>query len=743
MGISTLFKSPSRRDRKMKLTPFPHQVEAYSAIKNELKINNRTTVSMACGTGKTKLQTMLVDLVNPNKGAVIVFAPTLLLINQLLTVWVEETDISFKNFVVICSDKKTGILDDIDLAEIEETSVKVAKTEKEINAFYKASSGVTVAFCTYNSSELLKNWEFDLGIFDEAHKTVGQVDRLFSYAMNDENIKITNRVFMTATRKNAHHKTLSVYSMSDAQDYGNTAYDLSFRRAIDLGLILDYKILITVITKQELSKTLLKKNSQSGFDLSHYANSIAIQKAIENYNLHKIITFHNTIENAEIFSKVLEKEGSFDVVTVSSQQRKDIRAKNMAIFKNSKNAVATNAQCLTEGIDVPEVDAVFFANDKSSIIDIVQAAGRTMRKSTGKEMGYIILPIYLELYNESSFAESVKDQQFEIVWSTLNALSEVDETLEVVNTNLFNNLGRIHKYPDLSNKIEVVSDLQFDHKLFMEALSIEAANNFVEDFDFRIKQLDKYVMELGHGFIPKDFHDKSFAYWAEWMRKSFAKKQLPLHKINRLKDSGFVFNYHDFLWNETFKKYKEEREKVSSDYDISDPNIKVWLTNQRARLKDSSYLNDSVFLERLEKLKSAGFDARTVDEKWNDIYLRVKQAALDAGGIENINHKDIANYGWLNAQRKRFKSLSPYQQELLTDIGFNKILVKPSKSDLALIKWNEVFERVNKACEKFGGIANIPSTNHADYAWIKHQHKNWYKLNEEQKQKLNSIGFKV
>lgn len=725
----------------MKLTPLPHQIEAYKAIHSELEDNDRATVGMACGTGKTKLQTMLVDLVNPTNGTIVVFAPTLLLINQLLKVWVEETDINFKNFLVVCSDKKTGIIDDIDISEIEETAVKVAKTEKDINAFYKRATGITVAFCTYNSSELLKNWDFDLGIFDEAHKTVGQVERLFSYALDDENVKIIKRVFMTATRKNAKHKHLNVYSMNEIEDYGKEAYDLSFRRAIDLELILDYKILITVITRQNIDKKFLKRTDQSGIDFSHYVNSIALKKAIENYRLHKIITFHNTIENAEIFAQVLNKENKFDVVTVSSKQRKDIRAENMATFKNSKNAIATNAQCLTEGIDVPDVDAVFFANDKSSIIDIVQAAGRTMRKSEKKEIGYIILPIYLELYNESNFAEAVKDQQFELVWSTLNALSEVDETLEVVNTNLFNDLGRVHKYPDLSNKIEIISDQKFDHKMFLDAISIEAANNFVEDFDFRIKQLEKYVSELGHGFIPKDFHDKSFSYWAEWMRKSFANKQLPLHKINSLKAGGFVFNYHDFVWNETFEKYKKERKDVSSDYDLSDQNLKIWLANQRAKLKDPNYLSDKVFLERLEKLKEAGFDARTVDDKWMDIYNRVKSASKDAGGVENISSKDIANYGWINSQRKRFKSLSVHQQELLLDIGFDKILNKPSKSELALLKWSEVFQRVCLTGKKYGGIDNIPSTENADYMWVKFQYKNWAKLNQDQKEKLCSAGF--
>lgn len=727
----------------MKLIPKPHQVEAFNAIQEELKVNDRVTIGMACGTGKTKLQTMLIDLVDKENGTIVVFAPTLLLINQLLKVWLEETGININNFVVVCSDKRTGIIDDIDISEIKDTTVKVAKSEMELNSFYKNSMGITVALCTYNSSELLKNWNFDLGIFDEAHKTVGQVDRLFSFALDNKNIKINKRVFMTATKKNAKHKMLDVYSMNSTTDFGRTAYDLSFRKAIEINLILDYKILITIITKQDITRSKINKNTLNGLDFIHHANAIAIQKAIKKYNLNKIVTFHNTIENAKKFSVILKDNTNLNAVTISSEQSKDLRSHNMSIFKNSQNAIATNARCLTEGIDVPDVDAVFFANDKSSIVDIVQAAGRTMRKSKGKQKGYIILPIYLETFGNSSFTEVVKDEQFELVWSTLNALSEIDETLVVTNTNLFNDLGRKHKNINLSGKLGIISNEPIDESLLIEAIGIEAANSFAENFEFRLKQFKAYFNETKGGFVPEDFHDQSFAYWAKWMRKVYSLKQLPLHKINSLLEAGFIFNYHDYVWNETFLKYKEARSKVTSDYEIDDQNLKVWLVNQRVKLNDPNSKNDQVFVGRLKKLKKVGFDARSVDDKWLDIYNRVKKAALESNGIENINSKDIANYGWINSQRKKFNKLNKFHQDLLLEIGFSKILEKPSKSELALKRWFEIFDRVELKSQEFGGINNIPSSESADYVWLSYQRKNWKKLNNQQKEKLLSVGFEV
>ncbi len=708
-------------------TPRPHQLEASNATHAALEKADRTTVTMACGTGKTKLQTMLVDLVDSKNGSIVVFAPTLLLINQLLSAWTRETNIPFSHFVVICSDRKTGIIDDVDISEIEDTKVSVAQNKTELEKFYKDKAGITVALCTYSSTEVLTKFHYDLGIFDESHKTVGRSDRLFSFALDNENIEIKKRVFMTATKKNAKHKSLEVYSMDNEKIYGKTAYDLSFRRAINLNLILDYKILITIITRQDLKREILKKTDSFGIDLIHHANAIAVQKTMETHGLHKMITFHNTIKNAAIFSETLKNYVDFESLTISSEQPKSERKKNMQIFRNSRKAVATNAKCLTEGIDVPEVDAVFFANDKNSVVDIVQAAGRTMRKSSGKTLGYIVLPIYLETFSNENFAEEIKNKEFDLVWSTLSALTEVDESLEALNTNLFNDLGRKHNITNFSKFIEIDTNIQIDKNLLIDAISTEAANNYVESFEFRIGQLQEFVENHGHGFVSLDYEDSNFANWAEWMRKSYRAKQLPLHKINKLKNNGFVFNSNEYKWYLSFNEYKKLKQNLKSDDDIKNPKIKTWVINQRQKIRKGELSQD-----KINQLRSIGF--QTLDDKWVELY-NYHKAIVDKYGINDIPQTRVATWAWVRKQKNLFDSLEEWQQKKLISLGVNQIVDK--KSQVWLENFNDVFayKAKNKTFPPAGYNGGKLSM------WLRHQNKIFNTLSEEKRVKLLSIGF--
>ena len=116
----------------------------------------------------------------------------------------------------------------------------------------------------------------------------------------------------------------------------------------------------------------------------------------------------------------------------------------------------SNARCLTEGVDVPAVDMVAFISPKKSQIDIVQATGRAMRKSEGKEYGYILIPIFLELASGENIEQALEKTQFDDIWNVLQTLQEHDESLFEIISQMREEIGRTGGFDDsrLREKLE-------------------------------------------------------------------------------------------------------------------------------------------------------------------------------------------------------------------------------------------------------------------------------------------------
>jgi predicted helicase len=304
--------------------------------------------------------------------------------------------------------------------------------EDIINFVKSKSSEVKLVFCTYHSSQLLleatnNSKAFELGIFDEAHKTTG--NNRFGLGLEDKHIPIKKRLFMTATpkhydinRTNKDDSKKILHSMDSEDIYGPRAYTLSFREAIDLGIIVDYKVMISVSSQLKLDN-----------ELEIEEKLVSLRKAIsKDENISKVITFHRTIEGAQILHMHINDNNAqpnYESLHISSLLPSYFREEVMQSFTESNKAIITNAGCLTEGVDVPAVDMVAFMNKKKSKIDIVQAIGRALRKVPGKKLGYVFLPLSIVL-NEGDTLESAIDRmEFNIIWEVIQALSEQDEDL--------------------------------------------------------------------------------------------------------------------------------------------------------------------------------------------------------------------------------------------------------------------------------------------------------------------------
>ena len=214
-----------------------------------------------------------------------------------------------------------------------------------------------------------------------------------------------------------------------------------FKEAIDIKILSDYRIITLFISNAEVKKLIQKnafvKPSGKEWDAETEARTlaslIALRKAMTEYPIHHAVTFHSSIKKAEafeqsqaVFSKAYPNFSKVKSFHVSGAMPTSVRGKIVDEFSETENGIITNAKCLTEGVDVPNIDCVLFADPRKSTIDIVQAVGRALRKKEGKEFGYVILPVFTESNNADEIIES---EAFQEILTTLRALASNDERI--------------------------------------------------------------------------------------------------------------------------------------------------------------------------------------------------------------------------------------------------------------------------------------------------------------------------
>ncbi len=351
----------------------------------------------------------------------------------------------------------------------------------------QSNVGLTVVFSTYQSIERIsqaqkalaqenpKFAEFDLIICDEAHRTTGvsladEDESAFTKVHNNEFIKAKKRLYMTATPRLYDTETKSkaaqaeaiLCSMDDVSLYGEEIYRIGFGEAVEKDLLTDYKVLILTLNENDvppaIQKMIMDKESEINTDdaskLIGCINALSKQilgdegiiKETDPEPMRRAVAFcqsivvskkiTNTFNVAsEIYIDELpvEKQNAMQLVsskhidgTMNSTERNELLTWLKEEPKERECRVLTNVRCLSEGVDVPSLDAVLFLSPRNSQVDVVQSVGRVMRKSPGKKYGYIIIPIVVPADIEANKALD-DNERYKVVWSVLNALRAHDD----------------------------------------------------------------------------------------------------------------------------------------------------------------------------------------------------------------------------------------------------------------------------------------------------------------------------
>jgi predicted helicase len=467
--------------------PKEHQIKAIQECLDYFgnKDNTRGKLVFPCGAGKSLTGFWMTQELKST--TTIIAVPSLSLVKQTLEVYLREIvarDIKVE-WLCICSDEGLGKDDEI-LQRTENLGVPCETEPIYIENWLLKNEGKhKIIFTTYQSGRIIAdvskklNVTFDLGIFDEAHKTVGSNKKLFSYLLFEENISIEKRIFMTATERFYSGSKEDIISMDNYDVYGDTFSQMSFKEAIEKELLTDYKVITIDVKKSEIAEFIKTNNLvqlnnkwKNETEARSLASMIALRKAMKVLPIKNAVSFHSSIEKAER-NKELQtyitdtyNYDAIDSYTVSSKVSSSRRNVIIQEFANSsKKALITNSKCLTEGVDVPNIDCIIFADPRKSKVDIVQALGRALRKKEGKEWGYVILPV---IYDDAT-DEIDNDNYVEII-SIVRGLAANDErvveyfkdkcdktkTKQIENLSLFDfNLSS-----DLFNEKELTEQLQ-------------------------------------------------------------------------------------------------------------------------------------------------------------------------------------------------------------------------------------------------------------------------------------------
>jgi predicted helicase len=439
---------------KRKPPPFQETAIAEAVTHFQTRDNARGKLIMPCGTGKSLMAYWMASEMNAK--SIILAVPSLALVKQSLGDWTAEflAEGVRPEWLAVCSDDSVGSMKEADsmVSTVYEAGIPATTDQLEIIEFLEKTTDVPkVIFTTYQSGNVLAEactaagFTADLLIADEAHKTVGSSAKKFATLLSDDNTLINKRLFMTATERVIRGSSEGeVVSMDDVSVYGEVFHQMTFAEAIAEDIICDYKILTLFVSESKTADLVSQRqavevqrgNRKVETDAHSLAVGLAVEKAFKKYGIKRAITFHSSIKKAENFvaqqrelSGLVDEGIEIDYQTISSKQTAGQRSKHLHDFKSKDLALLSNARCLTEGVDIPSIDCVAFVDPKQSVVDIVQAAGRAMRQSkeTGKEFGYILLPISLP--SDSSFEDYVCSSNFKALKRVIAALASQDERI--------------------------------------------------------------------------------------------------------------------------------------------------------------------------------------------------------------------------------------------------------------------------------------------------------------------------
>lgn len=552
---------------------------------------------------------------------------------------------------------------------------------------------------------------FDFIICDEAHRTTGvklsdKDESNFIKIHSNENVKGKYRLYMTATPRlygesakiKASEKDCILCSMDDKSIYGEEFFRVNFSYAVQNGLLTDYKVLVLTVSEDDVPENLKKditdKTTELNFDDTSKLIGIinGLSKTIKGDDnrtweadprmMRRAVAFCSSIGNETkagsskfIASHLPEISDKYDENIDSGNINKtvSISAKHIDGSMNSQERneilqwladdsddtrecrVVTNVRCLSEGVDVPSLDAVLFLSSRNSQVDVVQSVGRVMRtfhkgQPDEKKYGYIIIPIVVP--SDVPAEEALNNNTtFDVVWSILNALRSHDD-----------------RFNAMVNKIALNKSKPNDQKS-TPSVTIGKPGLSNMDGDEEAKQLESaeiaHQLELRFGELQEGIYAKLVEkcgdrlYWENWAKEVGLIAHKFIERISKLIQSGV----HKKEFNEYLKGLQRDLNPSVDEAQAIEMLAQHMITRPvfDALFSEYEFVNNNAVSRSMQKMielledQAFGKDTEVLEKFYQSVKTNV-------GDIDNLEGKQTIIK---NLYEKFFKGAFPLTVEKL------------------------------------------------------------------------------
>ncbi|WP_326756841.1 Helicase associated domain protein [Streptomyces hirsutus] len=699
-------------------TLFPDQAEAVERLVRHLRRpRSRGLYVSATGTGKTLVSIRVADQLDAR--LVLFVVPTLDLAAQTALAWRSN---GHSEHMVIVSSLDSSAREDLMAARVGSTSDPrgLAALMSVVGEETDQIPALTV-ICTYDSLDKIEQTcnthfavpPFDLAVMDEAHRIAGRADKKWAAVNDAKRILADRRLYMTATprifeapeladsadtarpRRRSHHAPEAdalTNSMDNERVYGKKVFEYPLAQAVEDGRAADYRIVVPTLTDADLRRRLnlpAPGTSHSDDGSGEEGNSalrttalhLAVLRAMTEHRLKKVLVYFNLVSDARRFTRELPhtlrqlartEPGLCPDITpelffAHGEHTPAQRADTFADFAAADCAILANSRLIAEGVDIPSVDAVVFADPTRSVIRCVQALGRALRLDVSGKTASLIVPVYVP---PGADGENILGTPYEPVWAIATALASHDHRI-------------LERLPDKANRLpKETSDVierrwHFDFTVHPERI---ARAMDLASFDPRdpavsrsrrlgLAAAQSYRDEHGHLDVPADYiapTGYTLGTFITTMRDAVKASRLEADWIAELDALGMIWDKHDAAWRSRLAAVADYLRTHGHLAAPATTPIGAWLAEQR-------------HLAATNRLDPARADALTaLDPDWRlphgaDWHRKyhLLRAHLASGADTAALTRDTQLGGvkigsWLARQLATWPALHPGQQHLMT-----------------------------------------------------------------------------
>ncbi|MCM2580152.1 DEAD/DEAH box helicase [Streptomyces meridianus] len=698
----------------------PDQEQGLAAIVRYLRRpHTRALYVAATGTGKTLVSIRAADELRAR--LVLVVVPTLDLAAQTALAWRRD---GHSEHMVIVSSMDTAAHNALATAQIGSTSDSnaLAALMSVVGSNDDQIPALTV-LSTYDSLDKIEATQhtrytvpaFDLAIMDEAHRIAGRADKKWAVINDAQRIRAVRRLYMTATPRSftapdltdsadttrprrppttpepAPPAPTATNSMDNEAIYGKKIYEYPLAQAIADGVAADYRIVIPTITDTELRTrlnlptpgTITSTKTEPEEALRTTALHLAVLKAMTEHSLRRVLVFFHLVDDSIRFARELphtlrrlrqtDPDGfpglDPDVFFVHGDHTADERADIFTRFAATPRAILTNAKVIAEGIDIPSVDAVVFADPTSSIIRCAQGLGRALRLDVSGKTASLIVPVYIP---PDADPQNILGTPYEPVWAITTALASHDHRI-------------LERLPSKTNRLTTETSRLIQHRWHfdftvhperiaraMDLIAFDPRDTTSRPRREGLASAQAFHDQHGHLDVPADYTDPTgyaLGSFITGMRDAHRAGRIEADWVAELATLGMIWDKHEAAWRANLT--------TVAAYHAAHGHLAIPTTTP-----GGAFLAEQRSLAargRLDAHRTA--DIATIDPHWQlphgpDWHRKYHliRHHLQAGNDPAALHLDtligsVKAGRWLHRQLTHWDKLHPGQQALLTAIG--------------------------------------------------------------------------